>query len=108
MGLVTIALIIVAVWFGVLVIVITMFMASAHADADAERHSAEARDDVSTQSPAPPSGAAVGDGRGSIDAAGVGREAERLRIEPPGRSRCTYRAWLELVATVRDRGSSPQ
>lgn len=100
MGLVTIALIILAVWFGVLVIVITMFMASAHADADEDRYLAEARDEVSNQSRAPHSGAAVGDERRSIDAAGVGREAGRWRIELPGRSRLHL---SRLVGTRRHR-----
>jgi hypothetical protein len=63
MGLVTIALIIVAVWIGLLAFVVAMFRASGHADADEERYLAEPRDDASNQSPAPHSGAAVGDER---------------------------------------------
>lgn len=84
-GFVTIALIIVAVWIGVAVLVMAMFKASGHADADEERYLAEARDDVSNQSPAPHCDTAVSYERGSIDGAELERQPERLRIGLPGR-----------------------
>jgi hypothetical protein len=91
MDLVTIALIIVAVWIGVLVFVLAISKASGHADADEERHLAEARDDASNQSLPPhahaDADAAVGDERRSIDRAELEREAERLGIELPERPR---------------------
>lgn len=87
MDLLTIALIIGAVWIGVLVVVLAMCKASGHADADEERYLAEMRDDVSNQSPAQHSDATVGDERRSIDAAELQRQAERLGIELPERPR---------------------
>jgi hypothetical protein len=87
MDLVTVALIIVAVWIGVLVFVLAISKASGHADADEERHLAEARDDASNQSLPPHADAAVGDERRSIDRGELEREAERLGIELPERPR---------------------
>ena len=87
MDLVSIALIIAAVWIGLLVIlVVAICKASAQADALEERHLAEWRDDVWNQSSAPHS-AAVGDGRRSTDAAEPEHEAERLGIGLPERTR---------------------
>lgn len=93
MDFVTIALMIAAVWIGVLVVVVlAIFKASGHADADAERHLAEVRDDVSHLSPASQSDATVGDERRSIDAAelereaAVGRRAARAATHAPATS----------------------
>jgi hypothetical protein len=85
MGVFIIALIIVAVWIGILVFVLAVCKASAHADANEERYLAEMRDDVSSQSPAPASNATVSGERKSVDRAELEREAERLRIELPKR-----------------------
>jgi hypothetical protein len=85
---VSIALIIAAVWIGLLVmLVVAMCKASAQADADAERHLAERRDEEWSRSPAAHSAAAVGDDRRSIDAPELEREAERLGIRLPERPR---------------------
>lgn len=85
---VSIALIIAAVWIGLLVmLVVAVCKASAQADADQERHFAERRDDVWNESPAPHSAASVGDDRRSTDAAELEREAERLGIRLPERTR---------------------
>jgi hypothetical protein len=86
MGSVTIALIIVAVWIGLLVFVFAMCAASGRADADEARWLAEGRDDVSNESLAPHP-VAVCDERRSIDAGELEREAERLRIALPERPR---------------------
>ena len=85
MGLVTLALIIVAAWIGVLVFVLAIFKASAHADANEERCLAEARDDVSTHSLAPHSNATIGGEQRAVDRAELEREAQRLRLELPKR-----------------------
>jgi hypothetical protein len=85
-GFVTIALIIVvAVWIGVAVLVMAMFKASGHADADDERYLAEARDDVSNQSPAPHCDTAVSyeQDRSMVRSSNV--SPERLPIELPRR-----------------------
>lgn len=100
MGLVTVALIIVAVWIGVLVLVLAICKASAHADADEERYLAERLDDVSNQWLAPHSDATVGDEGTSIDRAELQRAAERLRIELPERPRLRL---TRLVGTRRHR-----
>ena len=100
MGLVSIALIIVAVWIGVLVIALAMCKASGHADVNDERYIAAGRDDVLNQSPAAYSHVAVGDERRSIDAAELEREAERLVIELPEWPRLHLR---RLVGTRRHR-----
>jgi hypothetical protein len=100
MDLVSIALIIVALWIGVLVFVLAMCKTSGHADADEARFFAEKRDDVSSQSPAPYSDIALGDERRSIDAAELEHEAERLRVELPERRRLHL---PRLVGTHRHR-----
>jgi hypothetical protein len=87
MDLVTIALIIVALWIGVIVVVLAMCKASAHADADEERYLANRSRDVPNQSQAPESAATVGDERRSSIRAELEREAERLRVELPARQR---------------------
>jgi hypothetical protein len=63
MGLVTIALIIVGAWIGILVFVLAIFKASSHADANAERYPSERRGDMSDRSLAPRSNATLGDER---------------------------------------------
>jgi hypothetical protein len=83
-GLVTIALIIGGIWFGVLVFALAIFKASGHADANEERNLAAARDAMS-KSLAPHSNPTVGDERKSVDRAELEREAKRLRIELPQR-----------------------
>jgi hypothetical protein len=70
MDFVIIALIVVAVWIGLLVFVWAVCRASGRADAAEERYLAEERDK-----------------RKSIDRAELQREAERLRIELPERPR---------------------
>jgi hypothetical protein len=79
MGVVTVALIIVVVWIGLLVFVLAISKASGRADADEERNLAAGFDHVSNDSPAPDSDALVGDARKSIDRPELEREAERLR-----------------------------
>lgn len=83
MDLVSIALVIVALWIGVVVLVLAMCKASGHADADEGRHFAEGRDDVSNELPAPYAEVALGDDRRPIGAAELEREAERVGIELP-------------------------
>jgi hypothetical protein len=100
MDLLVIALIVVAVWIGLLVFVLAVCRASGHADAAEERYLAEARDDVSNQSPASQFDAAGYGERRSIDRAELEREAERLRIELPGRPRLRL---TRLVGTRRHR-----
>jgi hypothetical protein len=87
MGLVTIALVIVGCWIGVVFVVLAMCKASGHADAetDAERYLAEGRGEVSNQSLEPDSNATVSDERKSVDRAELERAAQRLRIELPER-----------------------
>src|SRR6478672_2649808 len=86
--LVSIALIIAAVWIGLLVVlVVAICKASAQADADQERHFAEWRHDVWNELLAPHSAASVGDDRRSTDATELEREAERLGIRLPERTR---------------------
>ena len=100
MDLVSIALVIVALWIGVVVLVLAMCKASGHADADEQRHFAEGRDDVSNQLPAPYADVALGDDRRPIDASELEREAERLGIEVPERRRLRL---PHLVGTHRHR-----
>ena len=100
MDLVSIALVIVALWIGVVVLVLAMCKASGHADADEGRHFAEGRDDVSNQLPAPYADVALGDDRRPIGAAELEREAERLGIELPERRRLHL---PHLVGTHRHR-----
>jgi len=87
MGLVIIALIIVAVWIGLLVFVLAVGKASGHADAAEERYLAEESDDLSNQSRARHFDATGCDERKPIDRAELERELERLRIELPERPR---------------------
>jgi hypothetical protein len=98
MGLI-IALIIVAVWIGVLIFVLAVCKASGHADAAEERNLAEARN-VPSHSPAPHLDATGLDQGNSIDPAELEREAERLRIELPDRPRLRL---TRLVGTRRQR-----
>jgi hypothetical protein len=100
MGLVIIALIIVAVWIGLLAFVLAVCKASGHADAAEERCLAERSDDVSNQSLVPHFGATSSDGRESTDRAELDREAERLRIELPETPRLRL---TRLVGTRRHR-----
>jgi hypothetical protein len=100
MGFVTVTLIIVALWIGILVFVLAMAKASGCADADEERYLAERRDDVSIQSLAPPSHATLGDEGKSIDRAELERDAKRLGIELPERPRLRL---TRLVGTRRHR-----
>jgi hypothetical protein len=100
MGLVIIALIIVAVWIGLLVIVLAVCRASGHADAAEERYLAEGCGDVSNRSVATHFDATGCGERESIDRAELEREAERLRIELPGRPRLRL---TRLVGTRRHR-----
>lgn len=100
MDLLGIALIIVAIWIGLLVVVVAMCKASARADADEERHLAEGREDMWNQSLAPHSNVAIGDARRSTDAAELEREAKRLGIELPKRRRLHL---PHLVGTHRHR-----
>lgn len=95
-----VALIIVAVWFGVLLIVLAMCKASGHADADEQRYLAEGCDDVSKQSLPPPSDPTVGGERRSIDREEFAREAERLHIALPERARLRL---THLIGTRRHR-----
>jgi hypothetical protein len=85
MGLVTIALILVAVWVLVLVFVLAIFRASGRADANEERYLAEERADMWNQSRAPQAEDTLRDERRSADRAQLEREAQRLRIELPER-----------------------
>lgn len=87
MGLVTIALVIIGAWIGVLVFVLAIFKASGRADAEEERYLVEGRDDVSNQSRAPDSNDIFGDHRAPVARGELIREAQRLRIGLPGRSR---------------------
>jgi hypothetical protein len=100
MGLVTVALIIVALWICILVFVLAIAKASGRADADEERYSAQERDDASNQSLAPHSDATVGDEPRSTDRAELQRAAERLGIELPERPRLRVK---RLVGTRRHR-----
>ena len=100
MGFVVIALIVVAVWIGLLVCVFAMCRASGRADAAEERYLAEACDDVSNQSRKPHSDAPGRAEPKSIDHAELEREAERLRIELPERPRLRL---TRLVGTRRHR-----
>jgi hypothetical protein len=100
MDLLSIALVIVALWIGVVVLVLAMCKASGHADADEERHFAEGRDHVSNQLPAPYADVALGDDRRPIDAAELQRDAERLGINLPERRRLHL---PHLVGTHRHR-----
>ena len=99
MSFVIIALIIVAVWIGLLALVLAVCKASGHADAAEERYLAEG-ENVSNQSLAPHSHATGCDERKSIDRAELEREAERLRIELPARPRLRL---TRLVGTRRPR-----
>jgi hypothetical protein len=100
MVLVSIALIVVAVWIGVLVVVLAVCRASGRADAAEERYLAEARDEVSYQSPAPHSSVTGCHERKPIDRADLEREAERLRVKLPERPRLRL---TRLVGTRRPR-----
>jgi hypothetical protein len=100
MDLVSIALVVVALWIGVIVFVVAISKASGNADAEAERYFAETRDDVPEQSRAPHYDLAPGDDRTSIDAAVFARENKRLRIETPERRRLHL---PHLVGTHRHR-----
>lgn len=98
MDIVTIALIVVAAWIGVIVVLLAMCKAAAHADADEERFLAETSDHLSAPSPAPHLDATGGDGRRSSDRAELERRAGRLRIELPVRTR---RRLIRLVEARR-------
>jgi hypothetical protein len=100
MGLVTIALIVVVVWIGLVAFVLAIGEASGRADADEERNLAAGVDDVSNQALAPDSHATVGDDRKSIDRPELEREAKRLGIELPDRPRLLL---TRLVGTRRHR-----
>lgn len=84
MNLVIIALIVVALWIGLLVLVLAICRASAHADAVEERYL-----DPSDR-----------DRRKPVDREELEREAERLRIKLPDRPRLRL---TRLVGTRRPR-----
>lgn len=100
MDLLSIALVIVGLWIGVVALVLAMCRASSHADAVEERHFAEARNDVSNELPAPYADVALGDDRRPIDAGEREREAQRLGIDLPERRRLRL---PHLVGTHRHR-----
>lgn len=100
MSFVTIALIIVVVWIGVVALALAMCKASGRADADEQRLVAKGQEDVSNVSLAPRSDTTVGYERKSIDLAKLERDAERLRVELPERPRVRL---TRLVGTRRHR-----
>jgi hypothetical protein len=85
MGIISVALLIVALWICILLFMLAIAKASGRADADEERYLAEARDYMSNQSLAPHSDATIGDEGKSTDRAELQRAAERLGIELPER-----------------------
>ena len=103
MDLISIALVIVALWIGVVVLLLAMCKASGHADADEERHFAEGRDDVSNQLPAPYADVALGDDRRPIGASELNARPSGWASKCRRGDACAYRIWLELIAIVHDR-----
>lgn len=100
MDFVVIALIIVAVWIGLLVLVLAVCRASGRADAAEERDLAERRYDVPNRSLAPHVETTGRHERKPIDRSELERELERLRIKLPERPRARL---TRLVGTRRNR-----
>lgn len=100
MDFVVIALIIVAVWIGLLVLVLAVCRASGRADAAEERDLAERRYDVPNRSLAPHVETTGRHERKPIDRSELERELERLRIKLPERPRARL---TRLVGTRRHR-----
>jgi hypothetical protein len=91
MDLVSIVLIIVGVWFGVLVVVLAISKASSVADADEKRFLAPGTDDALDQRIEPTADPTLSGERRPIDRAELEREADRLHVDLPERWRLRRR-----------------